>query len=174
MYIIPNVSHLDHGLSSLQIDYLQEHFSDRKSFFIETIELPEGMGLVPCGLYGPLMGDKPIPESEVEYLMRGDRSYPSRMTRMPKRMGNKVTVVAGPHEHNYVMMDCMLYTAFSGPVAPKEPGEILKEVVTISERWIASSLSPEARLELDYEINKAWAMLKNSKEFWTTHALSME
>jgi len=116
---IVEASHLDHGLSAEQIDFLKQTFADREGFFLETIELPEELGTVPCGLYGPAMGDEPVPEAEVHYAKRGAREYDSRMTKAPFRPTRKVTVIAGPHEDE----SCVLYTAFGGPAAPKEPAD---------------------------------------------------
>lgn len=46
------VSHVDHGLTEVQLKYILDQFADRQAFFIETIELPDDLGTVPCGLYG--------------------------------------------------------------------------------------------------------------------------
>lgn len=91
-------SHVDHSLSEAQIRHLLERFADRSTFFIETITLPAGLGTVPCGLYGPLMGDSAIGEAEVTYAARGTRSWTSRLIDLPARQQHEVTVVAGPHE----------------------------------------------------------------------------
>ena len=91
-------SHLDHNLTAAQIAYVMERFADRETFFIETFELPEELGTVPCGLYGPLMGDPPVPESEVTRAPRGSRTWSSRLVDRPARPCQQVTVIAGPHE----------------------------------------------------------------------------
>jgi len=65
-------SHLDHGLTEAQINHVRERFAGRDSFFIESFELPEGLGLCPSGLYGPAAGDAPVEESAVHYAQRGD------------------------------------------------------------------------------------------------------
>ncbi len=137
-------SHLDHNLTRSQVEYIQKKFANRDSFFIETIDLEgTGLGLVPCGLHGPLTGDEPVPEEEVVYLKRGDRPYPSRTCSRKPKMTSKVAVIAGPHEAEL----CILYTAFGGPVAPKEPGDpSLEEGEPVRE----------------------------SAEFWAEHALTKE
>lgn len=124
-------SHLDHSLTAAQVAYLFEFFADRTAFFIETIELPEYLGTVPCGLYGPIMGDAPIEERWVDYHRRPPREYTSRVLRKheypggfpgpqaPYRKVQQVTVIAGPHGDE----PCVLYTAFGGPLAPKEPND---------------------------------------------------
>jgi hypothetical protein len=141
-------SHIDHGLSGAQVDYIMERFADRQSFFIETLTLPRDLGTVPCGLYGPLMGDSPIGEAEITYARRGDRAWDSRLVDLPPRQQHEVTVIAGPHEescwhcdgsggkgswkaripcgtcdHGKVKHACILYTAFGGPLTPQEPGD---------------------------------------------------
>jgi len=147
-------SHLDHGLTEAQIAYIFERFAARDSFFIETIELPEALGSVPCGLYGPIMGDAPIAEPEVSYGVRGSRAWKSRIVqRFGVRTTRLVTVIAGPHEEpckhcdsrgysfeppgsvllttrckpcsgtGKIKHDCILFTAFGGPVTPQEPGD---------------------------------------------------
>ena len=113
------ISHVDHGLTEAQLSYLLDRFADRKAFFIETIELPEDLGTVPCGLYGPLTGDAPIAEDEVSHERRGTRPWTSRLIERPMRPTRKVTVIAGPHDGH----DCILYTSYGGPQALQEPGD---------------------------------------------------
>ena len=91
-------SHVDHGLSEGQLRYLLDRFADRNSFFLETIEFPDQLGMVPCGLWGPIMGDPPIDEAEVRHAQRGTRAWTSRLVDQPLRPTRKVTVIAGPHE----------------------------------------------------------------------------
>ena len=139
---IVSESHLDHSLREDQIAYLLEKFADRDGFFIETIELPESLGTVPCGLHGPVMGDEPVPESEVTYAKRGDRNGESRLVNRPTRPVRQVTVIAGPHGEG----KCVLYTAFGGPLANPEP--------------------------FDEKANVDPKTLRDCKEFWSEHALS--
>lgn len=91
-------SHLDHNLSAAQLAFLFERFAERDAFFIETLTFPRELGTVPCGLYGPLMGDPPIAESEMTYGVRGTREWSSRILDLPARDQHEVTVIAGPHE----------------------------------------------------------------------------
>lgn len=113
--IIPE-SHLDHGIPKNLIDFILNKFKDKSEFFIETFDVPT---TVPCGIYGPIMGDQPIKEEEVFYAKRGGRAYNSRLIDKPLRQVNKVTVIAGPEGDK----PCVLYTAFGGPLAPQEPGD---------------------------------------------------
>jgi hypothetical protein len=110
-------SHMDHGLCDEIIAEITEKFADKDGFFIETFEAVSGEA--PCGLYGPIVGDAPVDERDVYYTKRGDREYDSRMVKLPMRMTNTITVIAGPHEDDA----CVLYTAYAGPQAPMEPGD---------------------------------------------------
>ena len=112
-------SHVDHGLTEEQLRYVFDRFADRDAFFIETITLPRELGTVPCGLYGPVMGDSTIREDEVTYARRGERAWNSRLIDLPPRQQHEVTVIAGPHDGH----SCVLFTAFGGPLAPQEPGD---------------------------------------------------
>ena len=78
-------SHLDHALTEAQIDHIVKRFANRKSFFIETFTLPPELGTVPCGLYGPLMGNPAIKEDEITYATRGVRTWTSRLVDLPAR-----------------------------------------------------------------------------------------
>lgn len=118
--LIHKDSHLDHGLSQDVVAYLTARFADRHAFFIETVELPAELGMVPCGLYGPVMGDAPITDAYCAHQKRGERAYTSRMlVDFPIRKTRLATVIAGPHED----LACILYTAFGGPATPKEPND---------------------------------------------------
>jgi hypothetical protein len=136
-------SHVDHGLTEDQLRHLLDRFADRAAFFIETIELPEDLGTVPCGLWGPSMGDAPIGDDAVVHASRGDRAWTSRLVDRPTRPTRLVTVIAGSHEEpcpqcttcaanndcptchgaGNLKYPCVLYTAFGGPLAPQEPGD---------------------------------------------------
>jgi len=133
-------SHLDHGLTVAHLRFVLAHFHDRTSFFVLTVELPPGLEPLLCALYGPAMGDPPVLDSEAILEPRPGRPWPSRLVDRPLRPSRLLTVVAGPHED----IPCLMYTAYAGPEAPREPGDI--------------SLSQEARLR--------------AREFWSTHALS--
>lgn len=145
-------SHVDHNLSPAQLDYLLDRFATRDTFFLETIELPPELGTVPCALWGPTMGDPPVPEEEVLHARRGARSWPSRLTTRPPRPTRLVTVIAGPHEEPCTPCDecvggrrtyaCVLYTAFGGPSAPQEPGDPgCKDLAASSAFWNAHALA---------------------------------
>ena len=133
-------SHLDHDLLPEHVALIEQRFVARAEFFIETFDLPADVPPVPCGLWGPLVGDAPVPDTEVELRPRGTREGLSRLVARPARLTRMVTVIAGPHQGE----PCVLYTAFGGPLTPREP-------------WDAS-LTPEQAAE--------------SRAFWAEHALS--
>ena len=119
--VIPQ-SHVDHGLTAEQLQWLLDQTEGRSSFFIETFTLPAHLGTVECGLIGPSVGLPAVPEEEVKYIIRGNRKCASRLLREPveKPRARMVTVIAGTtpgHE------GLVLYTAFGGPSAPREPGD---------------------------------------------------
>jgi hypothetical protein len=140
--VITSDSHTDHGLSPAIRDYIVARFADRDGFFIETFELPEELGTVPCALIGPATGWSPVHEANVRYVVRGGRKCASRVLDADQLTPSRlVTVIAGPHGD----AACVLYTAFGGPKAPREPGDPA----------IAS-----------------WDELDASRAFWSEHALA--
>ena len=114
---ILTVSHTDHNLTPAHMAWIEERFGDRQEFFLETVELPPELPALDCGLHGPLCGDAPVPEAEVTYRRRGDRPGKSRICDRPSRPTRLLTVIAGPDGDE----PCVLYTAFGGPAAPREP-----------------------------------------------------
>jgi len=140
--IITDDSHLDHGLTEDQVAYIMDRFGDREGFFIESFTLPEELGTIASALYGPTAGDAPIHEGDVFYKVRGSRNGQSRMIDAPPREQRRVTVIAGPHEGATV-----LYTAYGGPLAPREPFDVLNEPDEVQ---------------------------RESNTFWAEHALSAQ
>jgi hypothetical protein len=122
-------SHLDHALTLPHLRFVLERFKDREAFFAETVELPADLPDLPCALRGPAVGLEPVPDHETILRARPGRTWPSRMMRMGfKLMAQRhvswaplhvrtLTVVAGPG----LGMPCVLYTAYGGPLAPREP-----------------------------------------------------
>lgn len=132
MITITHKSHLDHGLDVAHVRFILERFADKQGFFIETIDIPGLLGDVPCALRGPSVGTKAVPDDEIIMRARNGRTWPSRMMRKGYALMVKkdhvswaplyvrtLTVIAGPH----VDAPCMLYTAYGGPCAPREPGD---------------------------------------------------
>jgi hypothetical protein len=141
--IITSDSHVDHGLSPAHLAWLTEELAECAGFTIRTLTLPKRLKSVPCGLYGPTMGDAPVPDKSVEMVVRGGRAGLSRMVKRPQRPVRTVSIIAGPHDGE----PCVLYTAFGGPVAPREP-------------WDPSLKTAAEKAE--------------SEDFWSKHALSSE
>jgi hypothetical protein len=140
MFKIVPESHLDHGLRPSHIDLIRERFAGRDAFFIATIQIPSELASVPCGLHGPEMGDEPVADSECTLVVRDGRRGESRLCDRRPRDARSITVIAGP----YLGDPCVLFTAYGGPLAPKEP-------------WDAAPHEFEA-----------------SKAFWAQHALSRQ
>lgn len=131
-------SHFDHNITAAQLAHALERFADRAVFFIETFELPEDLGTVPCGLHGPLVGDAPVPDGECISARRGERAYDSRLCGRAPRVTRLVTVIAGPHEEHA----CIVYTMFGGPLAPQEPDDPTCRDVEVSRAfWREHALS---------------------------------
>lgn len=129
---ITKVSHTDHNLTVGQLDFIKQKFADRTAFFLETVELPEELGTVEIALVGPATGANPVAETDVRYVIRGGRKCATRALpgNTPKPVSRFVTVIAGPHEAE----ECVLYTAYGGPAAPREPGDPgLKTMAEIEE-----------------------------------------
>lgn len=142
-------SHLDHGLLPEHIAFIRERFANRTGFFRETIAIPFWLPPLMCGLYGPAMGDPPVRVALC--AVRDKRNYTSRVVSLPKRPTSILTVIGGhppvkengPHAVD--SSRCVLYTAFGGPLTPREPGD--PAIVEIED-------------------------LKESVLFWSNHALS--
>jgi hypothetical protein len=142
MLTITSESHLDHDLTLGHLRLILERFGARDQFFAESIPLPETLPPLPCALRGPAVGLDPVPNAHVTLHPRPGRSYPSRLLRRPAldltQIGaplhygeealselwtpllvRTLTVIAGPG----LGLPCVLYTAFGGPMAPREPGD---------------------------------------------------
>jgi hypothetical protein len=135
-------SHLDHNLSEAQLAFVLAQTPEGEGVAVFTVAMPAELGTLPCALYGPAEGDDAISESETYYVTRGNRKGKSRMVKTPVRYTSLVTVVAGPHDGH----DWVLFTSYGGSAAPREPFE-----------FEASDESKDA---------------KDSRDFWSAHALS--
>jgi hypothetical protein len=144
MLTVHEDTHLDHGISGRQLEYILNRFEDHTTFFFETIELPEELGTVMSALYGPKAGDEPIDfgDPDLRWQTRGTRTYLSRTVLRPLRPTRQVTVIAGPHDGR----PCVLYTVFGGPVTPKEPNDPtlkLEEMAESAAFWLEHALAVE-------------------------------
>lgn len=160
-------SHLDHALTDAQIDFIFEAFAGRTAFFKETINLPNELGTVPCGLYGPFMGDPPVTEAQLG--LRGTRVYPSRLVRLPVRPSTQVSVIGGPHDGH----DCILYTAFGGPITPKEPGDTAAAIVKYIGKQVNAAEPDDGLNDVWQVIVKLYEEYEASVKFWAEHALAL-
>jgi hypothetical protein len=113
------VDHVDPNV----INYLVGHFADavnpQGEKRVVTLTAPHEL-TVPCGLYGPAVGDPPIPESDVVYGPRENRLWASRLVRRPFRATSMLTVVMGPWRGR----ELVLFSCYGGPAAPREPAEM--------------------------------------------------
>lgn len=111
-------SHLDHGLTLAHLAWLARIGAPGGAVTVMTLTLPDELPALTCALYGPAMGDAPVTEGII-LSMRGDRQWWSRLVPLPARETRLVTIVTGPHDDE----PCVLYTAYGGPAAPREPGD---------------------------------------------------
>jgi hypothetical protein len=113
-------SHLDHAgitlphimwiLRTLHTPFLGEGVQ------VVTLRIPTHLPPLPCGLYGPVMGDAPIGDDEAYYLERSGRSWASRMVAAGPRQSREATAVFGPYDGH----ENVLFTVYGGPSAPRE------------------------------------------------------
>jgi len=141
------VLHKDHGISDAQFDHIFQAISAkrraRSRFLLVKVTIPAELGSVPCGLHGPAMGDDPISDSEVEYLVRGNdddpRTWADRMCSRPTRPVNYVQAIGMVSKAGDA---CTLFTVYGGPLSPQNPDD-------------PNNNDPQA-----------------AREFWAQHALS--
>ena len=136
-------SHTDHALTDDQLNFALRKAAEEapEGVFVRTITLPVELGTAVCDLHGPMTGGDPVDEIEVYYTKRNNRDGDSRMVKREGVATNQITVVAGPHDGH----PCVLFTAYAGPNAPREP-------------WDTTIKSDAERAE--------------SVAFWAQHALS--
>jgi hypothetical protein len=118
-------SHTDHGLSPAHMSWLlavaaAAREENPSGVMVKTFDLPLDLSPLESGLYGPLAGDEPVKESEASYAVRGTRKGLTRFVARPMRETRRVTVVVGPYgDHSSV-----LFTAYGGEAAPREPFDV--------------------------------------------------
>ncbi len=147
---IIEASHLDHGITVAQVEYAIEaaeraiEEQGLAGICIQTVELPERYGTVPCGLYGPVVGDEPVEDAEVRLEARGDREGLSRLVTWPPRQVRTLSIIAGPHEDK----PWVVFTVFGGPVAPREsfnvPEEDTEALAESEAFWAEHALTEES------------------------------
>jgi len=131
---IYNVLHHDHGIDTPQLEWILNRADrcpitkDHIGFFIKLVQLDEGT--VPCGLYGPAMGDAPIPDDQVILEKRGDREWTDRIIDRPTRNVTDVQVI-GIREEEVTTV----FTVYGGPLAPQNPEDPSCEDVDASTKF---------------------------------------
>lgn len=149
-------SHLDHGLSHEHCSLIQRCYKNEQcedGVVVATFTVPAGMPELFSALRGPCVGDRPIGSEEVFYRIRGNREGSSRLCYWPPKVTREITAVMGrmtkPGPHHG---EAVLFTAYPGPQAPREPWD-----TTMTERqkeesvafWAKHALSGFSRLELE-------------------------
>lgn len=118
--IVAGLSHCDHLTPEL-LEFVAATFKGRTGFFSETISVSLEDALknnLTNALYGPASGDPPVTDAECYHAIRSGRNWSSRMVSRAKRPTALLTVIAGPSSPG--ADDCVMYTAFGGPAAPRE------------------------------------------------------
>lgn len=110
------VYHADHGVSDRHIKELALYSVPRSGFFLKTVRLPMGFDDLMTGLYGPVMGDPPVREDQVEYRVRNNRKGESRVVARPHRRTRLMTMIGIRDEKGVTF-----FTIYGGPAAPREP-----------------------------------------------------
>ena len=125
------VSHVEQGISDVQLKYVLNMFEDRTGSFIDTVTLPYRLGMTKCILYGPLMNDGAVNDFDIIYGKRINRDYESRIIDKPARKSFKITVVGGPYKEEA----CVLIAAYGGPFVPFEPNNPLCTNIEMSKEF---------------------------------------
>lgn len=111
------VRHQDHGVSFAQLAHVCAELEKGVATpgpFILRIELPASLGTVPCGLFGPVMGDAPVEDEDVVFWTRGSRPYADRCVDLPVRRVAFVYAIGELDKSGF----CAIETIFGGPLAP--------------------------------------------------------
>lgn len=146
--VIPE-SHVDHGIPRAVLAWALGHLAETLGadalgrVTVTTLEIPRSLPRVPCALYGPATGYGPVPDSVAFYRRRGNRPGESRVICAAPHPDRRLTVVVGPVDD---VAGLVLYTAYGGPQAPREPWD--------------PSLDEAGRAE--------------AEAFWSEHALAVE
>ena len=114
------LKHADHNLTQEHINFgfskILETLENGQPFCVNTFLLPDNLPDTENALYGPMVGDKPILDSEVTLQRRGDRPWKDRLINKPKRPSRVLTVIGG-------IIDGKLtaFTMHGGPLANQNP-----------------------------------------------------
>ena len=141
----------DPGITKEQWDYVREAVTeiDPHGYFMLEIEIPAALGTVPCRLYGPAMGDGPIPRDEVEMVARhpedSERVWLDPIVDRPTRPVTVVQVVGRLGERigrldegNHIE----IIRCYAGPDVPSNPQDPMNaDVVGASRFWAKHALA---------------------------------
>lgn len=119
---IVKVHHADHGVPFSTLEWALERIAPTAGFFAVTVDLPDGHAPLLSALYGPLAGDPPVEDEDVVYVQRTPDRPLSRMVRRPPRPTHRLTVigiVTGEGDDK----GAVLFTAYGGELAEREPGD---------------------------------------------------
>lgn len=109
------VRHGDHGLKTAHLALIDEVLASKEGFFVEEVSLPPECSDLTSALYGPKAGDRPVPETDVRYLRRGNRRGPSRLVYRPARPVRQMVIVGRGGD------DPVIFTAYGSEyAAPRE------------------------------------------------------
>lgn len=108
------------GVTAVQLSWVKSVLPDLvpEGYFALSLHLPEEQGQVDYGLYGPSVGDPPVPEAEVFY---GDTTGTGMMERLVDRPMRKTSTiqVVGVRTGDVFR----LLTVYGGPALPAYPSD---------------------------------------------------
>lgn len=135
------VLHDDHGITDGQMEFIRnvvvndetiEYDEGTNGFFKREIEITDDSLLpVPCGLYGPAMGDEPVTDDQVFFLKRNDRQWYDRCISAPVRPVAYVQVIGQKNENE----NFTVFTVFGGPLAPQNPSDPTNKDPKAAAQW---------------------------------------
>jgi hypothetical protein len=132
------VGHADHGLTQDDHNHIRNVIENDEAigdgFFISQVSVNSE---VPCGLYGPAMGDDEIKEANIIYSTRGERLWPDRLVHKPFRPVDYVQVIGIKDGEGFE-----IFTIYGGPEAPQNPEDPnCADVASAKEWWSKHALA---------------------------------
>ena len=144
--VFPEVAHDDHPITDEQMKWIQTHpdllAEPNGVFLIKVLEIPEELGTIPSGLYGPAAGDDPVKEEDVFYKTRGEREIKSRKINLPNRPARNICIVGIKGKVAFT-----IYGTQANEPSPKEPEDSFandEEKQKSIDFWKEHALSVEA------------------------------
>ena len=144
--VFPEVAHDDHPITDQQMKWIQTHpdllAEPNGVFLIKVLTMPEELGTIPSGLYGPAAGDDPVKEEDVVYESRNDRKGRSRKINLPNRPARNICVVGIKGKVAFT-----IYGTQASEPSPKEPFDSFaneEEKQKSIDFWSRHALSVEA------------------------------